>query len=606
MVFDAAWRWITFKLDSDRRRIEVLDEQNGYASRLAAIEEQRFAAGVGTRDDLLRARLLSAQIRLKRLHIQDDIDVLRERLAHLTGLPADSLETETRSIPPSPDLERNAPATVVASLTAMNTEGVRAAYASAQSRQYQAFGDARQVYRPQIGFGSTYSRFSEINNYQDYYKSFQHNNFEAGLQITVPLFDASKRAKERESVAEATRATAQADQARDQSSENIVLLQKSLNELAVQKEVAQLQSELAQSQLDAVLTQINSPSTAPGATPLTPREEQQARIEERRRAEDALDANFELMKAELGLLRATGQIEKWCEANGSTETIRARDRWLISRETQPGLPCARFRRVDSVLVDLFHEEYRALRPRAPVYPLQVRFAFDSRYRQRRADPALREGAIKVSLSDLLEGAPEPVLRAIAHILLAKLYRKPIEASHSGRYRRFASSDVMMRQTERMRQSRGRKRISSAQGETYDLDEVFESLNSRFFHGLLGRPLLTWSEHVAKRCLGHYDAAHNTIMVSKVFDRKTTPRYAVEYLMYHEMLHLKHPVRVKAGRRCVHSRDFKAEEDLFPELGKAMRVFEEVVSSRGRVKLLLRPPGLQSPPASVPHTSGRPQ
>ncbi len=75
-----------------------------------------------------------------------------------------------------------------------------------------------------------------------------------------------------------------------------------------------MQSELAQSQLDAVLTQINSPSTASGATPLTPREEQQARIEERRRAEDALDAGFELMKAELGLLRATGQIEKWCEA----------------------------------------------------------------------------------------------------------------------------------------------------------------------------------------------------------------------------------------------------------------------------------------------------
>jgi hypothetical protein len=221
--------------------------------------------------------------------------------------------------------------------------------------------------------------------------------------------------------------------------------------------------------------------------------------------------------------------------------------------------------VDSVLLDLFHEEYRALRPRAPIPPFQVRFR---RFTSLNTTIRLREGAIKVSLSDLLEGAPEPVLRAIAHILLAKLYRKPIEASHSGRYRRFTSSEAMMRQTERIRQSRGKKKISSAQGETYDLDEVFESLNTRFFHGLLGRPLLTWSEHNAKRLLGHYDAAHNTIMVSKVFDRKTTPRYAVEYLMYHEMLHLKHPVKVKAGRRCVHSRDFKAEENLFPELAKA--------------------------------------
>lgn len=312
VVFDAALDYV--QLDTDRRRIEILDDQNGDASRLTTIEQQRLDAGVGSREDVLRAKLLSAQIRLKRIHIQGDIDVVRERLAHLTGLPADSLQTEPRSIPPSPDLERDNPSTVVANLTAMNTEGVRAAYANAQSHQYQAFGDARQIYRPQIGFGGTYSRFSEINNYQEYYLRFQHNNFEAGLQITLPLFDASRRAKERESLAEAVRANAQADQARDQSSENIVLLQKSLNELAAQKEVAQLQSELAQSQLDAVLTQINSHSTAPGATPLTPREEQQARIEERRRAEDALDAGFELMKAELGLLRATGQIEKWCEA----------------------------------------------------------------------------------------------------------------------------------------------------------------------------------------------------------------------------------------------------------------------------------------------------
>jgi outer membrane protein TolC len=312
VVFDAALDYV--QLDADRRRIEVLDEQNGDASRLTAIEQWRLDAGVGMREDVLRAKLLSAQIRLKRLHIQDDIDVVRERLAHLTGLPADSLVTETNSIPSSPDLERDNPSTALASMTAMNTEGVRAAYANAQSHQYQAFGDARQIYRPQIGFGGTYSRFSEINNYQEYYLRFQHNNFEAGLQITLPLFDATRRAKEKESVAEAARATAQADQARDQSSENIVLLQKSLNELAAQKEVAHIQSELAQSQLDAILTQLNSPGTAPGATPLTPREEQQARIEERRRAEDLLDADFEMIKAELGLLRATGQIEKWCEA----------------------------------------------------------------------------------------------------------------------------------------------------------------------------------------------------------------------------------------------------------------------------------------------------
>jgi hypothetical protein len=181
---------------------------------------------------------------------------------------------------------------------------------------------------------------------------------------------------------------------------------------------------------------------------------------------------------------------------------------------------------------------------------------------------LRDGRLIIRLSDLLQDAPESVHQAIAHILLAKLYRKPIAPLFADRYRRYTRSEAVSKHAERIRQQRGRKRISSAQGQHYNLDEVFESINVRFFHGLLGRPTLTWSAHAAKRMLGHYDAAHNTIVVSRVFDRPNTPRYAVEYLLYHEMLHLKHPVRVRAGRRCVHSREFQAEERLFPELEQA--------------------------------------
>jgi len=177
---------------------------------------------------------------------------------------------------------------------------------------------------------------------------------------------------------------------------------------------------------------------------------------------------------------------------------------------------------------------------------------------------LREGRLIVRLSDLLEHAPATVHEAIAHILLAKLYRKSIGAVYADRYRRYTQSEAVSKQAERIRQTRGRKRISTAQGRVWDLEEVFEALNRQFFHGLMGRPTLTWSAHVAKRMLGHYDAAHNTIVVSRVFDRPGTPRFAIEYLLYHEMLHLKHPVQVRAGRRCVHSREFQAEERLFPE------------------------------------------
>ncbi|MGD0941349.1 MAG: SprT-like domain-containing protein [Terracidiphilus sp.] len=218
------------------------------------------------------------------------------------------------------------------------------------------------------------------------------------------------------------------------------------------------------------------------------------------------------------------------------------------------------------LVSIFQDEYRALRPRAPMPPIVVRFR---RFTSLNTRIRLREGQLLVSLSDLLEGAPESVLRAIAHILLAKLYKKPVDASQNLRYKRFSSSAAVTRQTELIRGARGSKRYFGPEGRFYHLEEVFDSLNTRFFGGMLGRPELTWSEGMAKRSLGHYDAAHNTIVVSRVFDRPSSPRYAIEYLLYHEMLHLKHPVKVRNMRRCVHSREFKAEEALFPQLKEAM-------------------------------------
>ena len=237
-------------------------------------------------------------------------------------------------------------------------------------------------------------------------------------------------------------------------------------------------------------------------------------------------------------------------------TAAVRDR-LGGVVSLPALPA-----VSLALISVFEREYRELRPRAPMPLLEIKFR---RFTSLNTTIRLREGKLIVRLSDLLEHSPETIHHAIAHILLAKLYRKPIEPVYADRYRRYTQSEAVSKQAERIRQTRGRKRISSPQGHLWDLDEVFEAVNKRFFHGLLGRPTLTWSAHVAKRMLGHYDAAHNTIVVSRVFDRPGTPRYAIEYLLYHEMLHLKHPVKVKAGRRCVHSREFQAEERLFPEL-----------------------------------------
>ena len=187
---------------------------------------------------------------------------------------------------------------------------------------------------------------------------------------------------------------------------------------------------------------------------------------------------------------------------------------------------------------------------------------------------LRDGQLVVRLSDLIEGAPENILRAIAHILLAKIYRKPIDAAHSARYRRHVASRDFQAKAQVMRQARGRKHLRTPQGHVYDLDSIFEELNSQYFHGLLGRPRLTWGRE-ARRRLGHFDPAHNTIVVSSVFDDPRVPRYAVEYILYHEMLHLKHPVKLRGSRRCVHSSEFAAEEKLFPHFEEAKQFLRKL-------------------------------
>lgn len=223
--------------------------------------------------------------------------------------------------------------------------------------------------------------------------------------------------------------------------------------------------------------------------------------------------------------------------------------------------------VAAPLSEIFHVAYRALRPHAPIPPIHARFyPFVSINNTIR----LRQGQLYVRLSDLLEGAPQPVLQAIAHILLAKLYRKPIDRGQSVRYRRYVSSHEISARARVVRQIRGRKHIHSARGHHYHLEEIFEDLNRRFFHGLMGRPQLSWSRNHARNRLGHYDPAHNAIVISRVFDHPRVPRYVVEYIVFHEMLHLRHPVKLRGSRRCVHSREFLAEEGQFPELARAQK------------------------------------
>jgi outer membrane protein TolC len=304
IALDAALDYI--ELSTDQQELALLKEQQAFGDKLIQIEEDRVTAGLDSRVEETRARLTNAQLALRQLQLQGHADLLSERLANLSGLPLDKIATDPQSIP-------GAPPPALLAQTIHSSDGVQAAYAAAKSKLFVAFGDSRTVDRPILALGLNYSRFAEFNNYQDYYTRFQHNNFGIGVNITIPLLDEGRRAHARGSAAEAAHAMAQADLLRNQESEQKLELAKNIQTLAAQQRVAELQQELAQDQLDAVLLELKDGTGHPGSPPVTPKEEQLARIAERRYTIDLLDAKFQLMQAELSVLRTNDQLEDWAK-----------------------------------------------------------------------------------------------------------------------------------------------------------------------------------------------------------------------------------------------------------------------------------------------------
>ena len=221
---------------------------------------------------------------------------------------------------------------------------------------------------------------------------------------------------------------------------------------------------------------------------------------------------------------------------------------------------------------IYSRVFRQLRPRTALPDIVIRYC---RVANVNSFIRLAEGRLEVRIADVLEGAPAPIQEALAFILIGKLFRKPIPDSYGHRYRLWLNRSDVRRQVSILRRVRGRKLLSAPQGQCYDLEPMFEELNQRFFDGLMARPALGWSLRPSRTLLGHYDPAHHAIVLSKILDRDAVPRLAVEYVLYHEMLHLRHPTVHKGARRCVHTPEFKAAEKLFPGL----------VDARAALKLL---------------------
>ena len=223
-------------------------------------------------------------------------------------------------------------------------------------------------------------------------------------------------------------------------------------------------------------------------------------------------------------------------------------------------------------VEIFRRVFREIKPRTNPPGIVVEFC---RFANANSFIRLEEGCLKARITDVLEGAPVPILEALAFILLSKLYRREVPRMYNDRYRRYLNRKDMRRSLHLVRQARGRKLTASPHGKHYDLEEIFEELNLKYFHGLMARPNLGWSLRTSKATLGHYDPSHNAIVLSRILDQRHVPRLAVEYVMFHEMLHLRYPVDHSGSRRCVHTTDFKAAEKEFAGYREAKELLKNL-------------------------------
>jgi hypothetical protein len=188
---------------------------------------------------------------------------------------------------------------------------------------------------------------------------------------------------------------------------------------------------------------------------------------------------------------------------------------------------------------------------------------------------IREETAHVRLSDALRGASLPVLESAAAILLSRLYRRRAPAELLRAYREFVLLPRMRRRVARLRGARGRRVETGPRGMIYDLAPMFTRLNRRYFRARLHRPRLGWSTRIWRAQFGCFDPALDQIVMNRWLDRASVPHYVVEYVLFHEMLHVKHPLRAARCGIEAHSLKFRMEEKQYVNYDRARKFLDRL-------------------------------
>jgi hypothetical protein len=174
---------------------------------------------------------------------------------------------------------------------------------------------------------------------------------------------------------------------------------------------------------------------------------------------------------------------------------------------------------------------------------------------------------RVRLHHMFLAAPDPVLSALGNFV------KSADPEASAELDRYIERNKAFIRKVSPAQLRKRLRIEPV-GRHHDLLSIFEALNRRYFGNRI-RATITYGPAPRRKAprksikMGSYSAESRVIRIHPALDQPNVPRYFVEWIVFHEMLHHVYPARRGGdGRRCVHPPEFMEHERRFHDFSRA--------------------------------------
>ncbi len=282
-----------------RHSLELLRKEQESADKILGVTQQRekenFELPVAvTKDQLTKARVVQRILQLEGR--QDELEVV---LRGQTGLAENTLIDVTPE--DLPGVAEQEGANLVA-LALQDNVALRVAESDVRAKEFRLTGEKRGYY-PTLELVSVYSLLGKFNNYDQFFKTFERNNFNAGIQMQVPIFSAQIRANIALAQVNLDVAKAALSNKKTEVSAAVRVKTRRLRERDAAKEVARLELQLTQQNLTVLQSQF-----AEGRINL--REVEKARLEESDKWMAYLDANFQRQQAQLDLLQTAGQLDK--------------------------------------------------------------------------------------------------------------------------------------------------------------------------------------------------------------------------------------------------------------------------------------------------------